>query len=63
MQVIASYLNDKYSDEGASFDLHSPEDRANDMLARRVLDLYISPIQARLSICLALQDRCIDEGC
>ena len=63
MQVIASYLNDKYSDEGASFDLHSPEDRANDMLARRVLDLYISPIQARHPICLALQVSCISKYC
>ena len=45
MQVIALYLNDKYSDEGASFELHSPEDRANDLLARRMIDSYICPIQ------------------
>ena len=45
VQVIASYLNDKYSDEGASFELHSPEDRANDLLARRMIDSYICPIQ------------------
>ena len=44
-QVIASYLADKYSGEGFSFELRSPEDRANDLLARRVHDLYIGPIQ------------------
>lgn len=43
--VIASYLCDKYRGEGASFELPSPEDRANDLLARRVHDLYIGPIQ------------------
>ena len=45
VQVIASYLCDKYKSEGASFELPSPEDRANDLLARRVHDLYIGPIQ------------------
>ena len=45
MQVIASYLSDKYSSNGSSFELSSPEERANDLLARRVHDLYIGPIQ------------------
>ncbi len=48
-QVIASYLCDKYKGEGTSFELPSPEDRANDLLARRVHDLYIGPIQVRPS--------------
>ena len=48
-QVIASYLCDKYKGEGASFELPTPEDRANDLLARRVHDLYIGPIQVRPS--------------
>ena len=47
MQVIASYLSDKFSSEGSSFELSSPEERANDLLARRVHDLYIGPIQVR----------------
>ena len=62
MQVIASYLNDKYSDEGASFELHSTEDRANDLLARRMIDSYICPIQVWNVLRFALQERCIDEG-
>lgn len=47
VQVIASYLSDKYSSEGSSFELSSPEERANDLLARRVHDIYIGPIQVR----------------
>lgn len=47
VQVIASYLSDKYSSKGSSFELSSPEERANDLLARRVHDLYIGPIQVR----------------
>lgn len=45
MQVIATYLHDRYNSEGASFELSSPEDRAHDQLARRVHDLYLGPIQ------------------
>ncbi len=45
-QVIAAYLADKYRDEGASFDLPTPELRANDMLVQRIHDQYIAPIQA-----------------
>lgn len=46
-QVIAAYLADKYCEDGPSFQLSSPEQRANDLLARRIHDLYICSIQAR----------------
>lgn len=44
-QVIAAYLADKYRDEGASFDLPTPELRAADMLVQRIHDQYVAPIQ------------------
>lgn len=43
--MIASYLADKYEDEGASFNLPTPELRAHDKLVQRVHDQYIAPIQ------------------
>ena len=43
--MIASYLADKYRDEGASFDLPTPELRAHDQLVQRIHDQYIAPIQ------------------
>ncbi|EIE26071.1 glutathione S-transferase [Coccomyxa subellipsoidea C-169] len=47
-QVIAAYLADKYRDEGASFDLPTPELRAKDMLVQRIHDQYIAPIQGAM---------------
>ena len=47
LQVIASYLADKYAEEGPSFALDTPELRANDALAQRIHDQYITPVQAR----------------
>ncbi|BDA44426.1 hypothetical protein COCOBI_05-6100 [Coccomyxa sp. Obi] len=47
-EVIASYLADKYRDEGASFDLPTPELHAHDKLVQRIHDLYIAPIQGAM---------------
>ncbi|CAL8470316.1 g9858 [Coccomyxa elongata] len=47
-EVIASYLADKYKDEGASFDLPTPELRAHDKLVQRIHDQYIAPIQGAM---------------
>ncbi len=43
MQIIASYLVDKYYDVGPSLRASTPELRAKARLAARIVDLYITP--------------------
>ena len=58
LQVIASYLADKYAEEGPSFALDTPELRAHDALAQRIHDLYIIPIQAHPLLHVYVADHC-----
>lgn len=57
-QVIETYLLDRYAGVGPSLMPPTPELRARAALARRVLDLYITPIQGCMYKKMDAADRC-----
>ena len=50
MQVIMNYLMDKFPEETRDLMPKTPEARAKAQIPVRLMDVYITPIQASLSV-------------